>query len=496
MRAPRCGRVASPWARLDLALLAVALAAIVVVVQHPHANVETGRVYRFPVHLDEYYHWGMFTAMQRSGSLSFDDPFSGSRGEFSFASSLHERGFHAFWAVIQEATGLDWVLVFLLAPTAVATFLGLAVFALARRWGAGSLAALWVAAIPTTLRFLGPGFLVPIAFALPLVVVGLFAIFHLRGTGSLLVFSLLAAALWPIHAMGALALLLAGGIFAVERLVRSPRVAIGWLVAALLPFLAAWPYYAPLLVAPLQEATLPAALDVIRAAGAGVFLFGAAGFALFSTARDTEHRAAAGALGLVTVALLLVVIHRAETGRDLLRLYDRSVLALFLLITIGAGVGMAKLARRSVRASRWRPAAVAAVVLLLAIQAAVIVGAARAQMRQDYYEVLSSEEHDAYLAAADALGPEHRRALVRGLPTMAFSAITGIPTLHVAGPASADAPDEIDSFFADGAADTYFLLSTGTTVVVTRGTVDNPDLVPVAPGVYALRDDIVARLPR
>lgn len=484
------------WARVDAALLLLALATVAVVVQHPHWNIETGRAYGFPVHLDEHYHWGLSTAIQRTGELAFDDPFSGAGGEFSVRSTLHERGFHAYWAVLQEATGIDWLLLFALAPTAIALYLGLALFVLVRRWGAGSSAALWVAAIPTSLRFLGPGFLVPIAFALPLVVAGMFALFHLRGAASILCFSLIAAALWPIHAMGAIALVAVGAVYAASVVARAPLVALGWVVAAMVPFLAAWPYYSPLFFAPLDPAELPASIEVVRAGGPWLFVFAALGVLLLALSRRPGQRKVAVTLAAVALPLLAVLVFRVETGRDVLRLYDRSVLVLFVILAIAAGAGTARLVTAARSMERARGVALVGLALILVVQAASVLHAARAQMRQDYYEVLTQEDYDAYVQAAAQLGPEHRRAIVDGLSTMAFSTITGIPTLWVATPADPTPPPEVSSFFGDGANDTYFLLSTGTTVVVTHGAVENTDLVVVAPGVYALREDYVARLPR
>jgi len=453
----------------------------------------------FPVHLDEHLHWGFAKAALEQRTVSFGDPFSGEpTAEYSLEAHLHERGFHAYLGAFQGVTGIPWEAIFGAGPVVVALLLALAVYALAQRWGAGLEAALWVAAIPTTLRFLGPGFLVPIAFALPILVAGLIATFAPRSIGTLLIVAVVAAALWPIHVIAAVAFLVVAGAHALLSLRASPWGTVAVLAALVIPFFLAEPFYSRAFREDVSPLELPLSLDDVRLFGVVPLLFagiGAAALVLRGKDAAREGTALAFALGAAGTPILV----RALSGNDPFALYDRSVLLLYLVAAIlgGAGLaaarrGLASLARRGPRPLRTPLVALAAVALV-SLQLVAVASAVGENARRDLYLILDEEQHAAFVDAAQRLGPEHTRAIVDARASMAFTAITGRPTLFVDYPWSAT-PRVATEFFASGAEDTHLLVETRTTIVVTRQPVRNPDLVPLNDVVYVLRPDYVARM--
>src|SRR5687768_2700664 len=92
---------------LGCALLVVALSAYA-----PHWRPGEPD-YRFPVHLDEYWHWGIATSIQRDGLALSPTPFFGSGladdTGFQYPTEIHERGYHAYLAALQGVTGIEWV---------------------------------------------------------------------------------------------------------------------------------------------------------------------------------------------------------------------------------------------------------------------------------------------------------------------------------------------------------------------------------------------------
>lgn len=477
-----------------MAGLAAALAVVALVVVHPYYNVATGNARSFPTHMDEYVHWGAAQAVLETGSVAVTHPFLAGGGEdFSFATHLHERGFHAYVAVVKDATGLPWEKVFAILPTLMWVLAAAIAFVIGRRWGAGVETVLWFAAVPTTLRFLGPAFLVPIAFSIPFILLGIHVLLAHRGFGASIVLAILCAALWPLHAMGALVLLSACGLAALAS-ARSPARAASILGIAAVPALIAFPFYSSSIEDPVFLSTLPPDLDAVRLAGPGLFVLAAIGVAILSLRRETL--APAVVMGGLLVASYVIVIRRMTTGEDLYRIYDRTVTLLSVLAAFPAGAGIAWI-RRALAARgaslRIPGAAAIVVVLLLAAQGGMVWRSASAQMAQEYYEPVTAERFAEYKRAADLLGPEHKQAVVEG-QTIPFTIATGIPAVYVFLPSGQEPPESIERFWQGGAKDTMFLLTTGTSVVVTPRAIDNPYLVRVTETVYALRPDVMGRL--
>lgn len=493
---PRRAAVASR--SLRLALLCVALALVAISAYQPHWRPDEGR-YRYPVHLDEYWHWGMATAVQRTGVAEAPDPFTGASARtdaegLRYPTQIHERGFHAYFATFQSATGLDWIVIFEVLPSVIAVLTGLAIFVLAERWGGGAEAALWYAAVPTTLRFLGPGFLVPISLALFIVVVGFFVATDRRSRSAWGAALILSAGVWPIHAMGALLLTALIGLYLTFVGVSARSAAL--LAAIALPFALAWPHYAGDLSATvLRESTLPAGLEVLRAVGPAVYVAAAIGAGTLVAARPRQTRAAGAALAIVVIAGLVLVWARATAEADPFRLYDRTVSVLLPLLAILGGAGTAALVAGSTKRTARnlpRAATLAIVVAILAAQGSAVVQAGNAS-EATYYHPLTTGRYDAMSAFAES--PHWpRAAVVDGLDTMAWTALTGGSTLYVKSPLAGRPPAAIEAFFASGARDTEYLVTNDITVVVTDRPVANPDLVHAGGAIYVLRPEIAARM--
>lgn len=465
-----------------LALAAVGLGTLASAHWDPVAGIWSP----YPVHLDEYFHWGFARASVDQGTVGVGDPFTGgARRHVELASDLHERGFQAFLGAFQQATAISWLDIFTFGPLALILLLMLCVFALLEPFGAGVEGALLLGFVPTTLRFLGPGFLVPITFAMPLVFAGLWLLVHGRSTAAVALLGIVAAALWPVHAMAALLLsavtlvwLLTSG-----RLI-SARLASGLVVAV--SFVAAWPYYGQLLRGdPSAGAWLPLDLEFVRAMGLFPLVLVTAGAFLAPLVLGGERRALHVTFILVTIAMLGVVLGRAVTGGVRFNLYDRTVTTLPTFVAIAGALGLAALASLLARVTRPQIAQAARVVVCLAI-AGVLFHATLTTPREDRYQVLDDAHYDAYVAAAQLLPNDGSLALVDGISTMAFTAITGHPTVYVQDPSAGSQPPELTRFFREGSADTQLLIASRVSIVVTDKPVLNPNLRAIAPGVYVV----------
>lgn len=481
--------------RWELAALGLILAVVALSHHHAHWSPDAER-YPFPVHLDEHLHWGFAQAAVDEGSVSFGDPFAAeATSDYSLEAHLHERGFHAYLGSFQQATGIPWLALLEYGPATIAILLALAAYVLARPWGAGLEAALGVALIPTSLRFLGPGFLVPIAFALPILCLGLAAAFRRPSAGSVVVVALIAAGLWPIHVVAAAAFLLIVGLHTIVTAQNARWTALATGAAVLLPFLLAQPFYARAFAEDVTLLELPLSLDEILRIGIVPVLLAALGVVALA-ARGIR---AGTTLAIALMGTMVPIFYRAMYGEDIFALYDRSTLLFFVLAVLLAAPGLAILrkaieaiATRAVRTERVRWGTLAALAVLLA-QAAYVGSAIQSREQGQYYHILDEPLVLAFVDAREKLGPAYDRAIVDARASMAFTAITGIPTLSPSYPWSS-APASVLTFFSQGSSDTYLLVETRTSVVVTRQAVTNPDLIPVNSYVYALRPDYVERM--
>lgn len=477
------------------ALLALILVVVALVTYMSHWDPDAQGWRPSPVHMDEYVHWGYSEAILDARSVYFRDPFSGAHSDGAidsvrFQDNLHERGFQALLAVWIDALGVEHEMVVVVAPPIIAVILALGLYSIGAIWGAALPTAACAALIPTSLRYLGPGFLVPIAAALPFLLLALFLLFRRGHARTWVALAFVAGALWTIHF--AVAAVVPGIIllFALAS-AREPARAAALAVLGLLPLLAA----APLLTMRFKPDPSPLPPELGNALIFGPLLFVLAGLGVARLA-GSEHpgaRASGIAIGCTILAGMWFITHRLETGEDPFGAYDRVPLLVTVLAAIPAGAALAAAPIAAAAfARRWRlevlgvrVAALAMAALLIPVAAA---GAAT-MATEPRYHVITPDEHAAFHAAREALGPLHRRAAVDGIATMPFSIITGRPTLFVATPENIAPPRDLAAFFAGGAADTLFLLQNDVTIVVTGRIVNNPDLRSVAPGVYVLRDD-------
>ena len=122
----------------------------------PHFN------YLYPLHIDEFWHYGDAQSLIETGRIPYPDPFNA--GE-PYVPDV-EVGFHLILGVIQLVTGLSWLTLFRFLPGVIFALLAFQAYALGRGRGFGLGAAFLICLIPTTIRLLGPAFLVPISLGL------------------------------------------------------------------------------------------------------------------------------------------------------------------------------------------------------------------------------------------------------------------------------------------------------------------------------------------
>lgn len=463
-------------------------------------DIAKGNYRPLPLHLDEYLHWGYAEAAVSQGKVALTDPFSGGTATtFSLAADLHERGFQAFLGAFQEATGIPYTAIFEFGPALVAAFLALCVFVLAETWGAGLVSAALVAAIPTTTRFLGPGLFVPIAIALPFLVAGLVILVQGEGPRAAVAFAIVVAALWTIHVIAAITVSAATLLYLLAAPSGRRKTALLMTAAIALPFLVAWPYYASVLdTAKLPHTGLPANLDAFLRIGALPLAAAGMGAMALAASKDGGRRAIGVMLALLLLSGEAIILQSASSGSDASPVYDRAIMVVYLITIILAGAGAVAAARGATalltrgRAHARRGTLTALLVLALSI--VLIAPSETSQAKTPLPEIVTQTQFASYEEAAQKLPAHYDLAIVDGAASMPWTAATQRPSVFVVYPTSFGQAEEATTFFAHGATDTRFLIERGVKIVVTPRAVNNPDLVAISSGVYALRPEIAARI--
>lgn len=210
-------------------------------------DLATGQDLPYPVHVDEHLHLAFMGALDRTGDIEGPHPYTGEPRDESFLTVnglRSERGFHVAMVQLHQLTGASLMTVAHFVPALWGAYLGICVWLLLSP-GSGALAsAALTAVLPTTLRFLGVGFLVPIAFSLPWILAVLAVAHRVKGPRRLAALFLFVTGAFVMHIVAGTVALVAGVLVAVLGF-GTPRERAGIVGALLLPLLwllpSAWP---------------------------------------------------------------------------------------------------------------------------------------------------------------------------------------------------------------------------------------------------------------
>lgn len=118
--------------------------------------------YQYPLHVDAWWRYGDAYSLMETGHLAYPDVFNNGAA----TDTDIEIGFHLFIGELKLITGLSWLALFRFLPGLILALLAFQAYAFGRKKGYGFEAAFLVTLIPTTIRLLGPAFLVPVALGI------------------------------------------------------------------------------------------------------------------------------------------------------------------------------------------------------------------------------------------------------------------------------------------------------------------------------------------
>ena len=451
--------------------------------------------YPYPVHIDSWVHLAYSEAMLQAGSTTFPDPFLG-QSTISLSSNL-EAGFHLFWGVFHQISGISWLTIFRYFPSIIFVITVLSVYVLAERQGFGWEAALFTCLIPTTVGILGPGFLVPVALGLLFTPLALFLAFNFSNGWSYVVLFVFTSFLLSIHAPSAIVVVIVLIPYILLNLKGNFKHSLGITLAVVIPFLAPFPWIFSMLLPTakslLTPQPLPKYIDfprIIKTYGYLPILLCLLGTFLLAIRGGKKDYSLI--LGLLALLVMVVTFFTFHYGLHIM--YTRGLMYMMLMVSIIAGAGLAGVKNLSLPAELTTLLRVPPIITqnvgkflcLVLIGVTLVVGIPD---RQDtvYYQMIDDKDYEAFVWIEENVDKDYKKAILDPWKATAFSAITerNVYTRIHAFPKPSD--EEAGEFLDGGCSDTAFLRANGISIIYTRGECRNPDLTEVRENIYLLK---------
>ncbi|MBI2852014.1 MAG: hypothetical protein HYX84_02760 [Chloroflexi bacterium] len=456
----------------------------------PHLN------YVYPLHIDEWEHFALSQSLVDAQTIDFTDPLIGEKR----ITTHPEIGFHLFLTQIKLLTGLSWITIFRFFPALLFAVTGAAAYLFGRRSGFGLEAAFFTAFIPTTVRMLGPSFLVPVALSLPLLPLVLFLLhyFYENKASTIFVLLLLLAFVFVNHppsaAVVSLAVVVYGGMQWLEHW-REPRY---WLKLALVIGGIAIAFFILYLRFPAQVVDSFRELAQPKTPPYGLIMdalpkFGYVSLALFLAGVGfLTYRWRSRERNLVILAGVYIgvvgIFHSLTLGVTIVA--DRAWLFLLLTAAIIAGFAAHRILATVFEYQSRFPAGVMIGAMTVTAVLLILSGsfAVRQRFDEPYYHLVTKDSYEDMVWIKQNVSSEHRRAVVDPSFGLAFAPLAG-RSVYVGESVqvfNGRRLREANDFLSAGAADTKWMKERGIDMVYTWRPVNNPDLVKVRERVYLL----------
>lgn len=449
--------------------------------------------YPYPVHIDEWVHLAYSRAMLQAGDTVITDPFFG-QSTIGLSSNL-EAGFHLFWSIFHQISGVSWLTIFRYFPGIIFIITVLSVYIMADREGFGWEAALFTCLIPTTVGILGPAFLVPVALGLLFVPLSLFVAFNLRSGGAYLALFIFISFLLSIHAPSAIVVVIVLVPYILLNLKGNFKHSLGITSAVLIPFLAPFPWIFRLLLPTAKSLLtlkpLPEYIDFPRVLQAyGYIPIAICLLGTFLLAVKGGKKNYGLILGLLALLAMLVTFFTFHYGISIM--YERGLMFMMLMVSIVAGAGLAAVKNLSLPAQLTTRLKVPSLVaqyagwsLSLALIVIMLVTTIPSRQNTNYYHMIDEQDYRAFVWIEENLG--NGKAILDPWKATAFAALTGknIYTRTHEFPRPKDR--EATKFLEEGCQDTAFLKEKGISIVYNRKDCQNPALAQVRENIYLLK---------
>jgi len=425
--------------------------------------------YHLPLHTDEWHYIIYSNTLINTGDVV-----------------VHwETGYLIFISSFKLLSGVSWPFLFNTLPTVIFIFVMLTAYCIGERLRFGLYAAFLVALVPSSVRFLGPVFLVPIALGLLLVLICIYFILRFQNKSKYLILVPIISFAFLMHpATGIYLFMILIGILFIFGIKKewNEFLMLGGLLLCFLSFMLYLPQ-TPFYNVNLNYITQSGRFFLpefgfdkfIRYSGfIPVILFT---IGLGKLARENKSYS----LGLVTsvlvmVAFLSIIYYVFPNFYNVQAVYDRAIELTVLLIFIAAGCGLYYIFYRKK-------------VLLPFIVACIILISIPAHVDEPYYHIIDTAEYDEFLWIKENLNEEYDKAILDPWKAVAFVPVTEKSAyLKIGqGPGGMEPMmSNLERFFLEGCTDTDFLIDNGINIVYTDTICVNSNLINVYNNVYIL----------
>ena len=448
-----------------------------------------------PVHLDEWFHMACARQILTQGTaVDMTDPFFGGQSWlFQFA----ERGFHLLLGVLQIISGLDWLSIFRYIPSVIFVMTLLATYIMGKRHGFGLESAFFVSLLPTTIGILGPAFLVPVATGLPFIPLSLLIVHNIDNWKGSVVLAFFIFFLLIVHAYTAIAVFIICFPYLLFKAKGNRKSSLQYGLALLLPFLISYPlasqYVNPIMASILNPHEIsvyidfPWLIDSLGYIPLGLCLVG-----IFFIGIRPDRRTLGLLFGFLVLLVLLVIYYQFHYG--ITGLYERGFLYVLMTANMIAGVGLAALRQINLnlpsfnriphRIAKYGPITLAGILIIL-----VVITVVPQRQSTQFYQMIDECDYQAFRWIKDYYESHDIKALIDPWKGTAFTAVTGLRVTSRIIMAPTKIDYEIYEFLDNECQDTAFLIDNDISLVYTRQSCTNPDLVKVHDNVYIVTED-------
>lgn len=469
-----------------IVILIVAISLLLTLVTRPAV---TG-----PIHVDEWTNLAYAEALSVEQSLPHADPIF-DQSEINYRP---ETGFRVFLVQIRDITGVSWISLFPILPAVMAALFAVTVLGLGVSLRTGLFAGVLAIGTPTTLRFLGPEYAVPVSLGLTLAVALaiILLIPELQNRSRLITGSLLMGGLVLVHPPTALIASVFVAVLLIVRWQENRWQLRSAEIRPLIVVLAVPAIWFLLLGADLRSELLGQS-SVSATSGQGLiteYLTSAGYVRLFMMSGALYFLLSsgftAGKIGLVAGLVAALGFARAhEIGIiGMANLYDRSWLYFDLLLVAGGGAGIAAAValiperRLPIPRPMFQNIAVAFVLIV------VVVGAIAARSGTDVYRVGEPERVADFEWIQANLGDVAGLTLIDPDIAIGYPAISGRPVFASSAFPRPSTPERVEQARAmlTVQPNAEVLADLGIGIVYRPSWNDSPGITEVLPGVFVV----------
>jgi hypothetical protein len=453
----------------------------------------------YQMHFDEWTHLALSNEIVKEAKvMDLTNPFT---GKWVVGNQLFEVGFHLFWAIFHQISGIPWLTIFKYFPSIIFMITVISVYVLSRRHGFGCEAAFFTCLIPTTVGILGPGFMVPVAMGLFFITLALFVALNFRTGWSYIVLFVFFSFLLTLHAATAVGLITILIPYIILNARNNYRHSLGIALAFALPFLLALPllpWLFEMLLLPSAKSLLTPQFvaeyveipKMIKTYGYLPTLFCLLGTCFLGLKGGRENFGLI--FGLLITVVLVATFYTLHYGIDMM--YYRGLIYAMLLMSIVAGVGLNGIRNLKLPiklSDRLRKPFITKNVgnmLCLLLVGLTLVIAIPAHQSTPYYQMIDREDYEAFVWIKENIANDYDRAILDPWKGTAFTAITEKKVYTRIGGTPEPDCEKAYSFLQGGSKDTSFLRQNDISIVYTREPVDNLDLLKVRENVYLIKE--------